>query len=115
MQLERVSHRVQMSRPKATRGRTLLISRVGHLLVVCAGQRREKGKGHTATGNEGSGYPSVRECGKGKECVSELGWTKVEEEDDSSRMKWSMWRERPPPLVRSLLEISVLEDVLWQK
>lgn len=96
-----------MSRPKATRGRTLLISRVGHLLALCAGQRREEEKGHAATGNEGSGYPRVRESGKGKALVSELGWTK--EEDDSSGIKWSMWRERP--LVGSLLEISMMEDV----
>lgn len=45
--------------------------------------------------------------------VSELGWTKEEEEDDGSGIKWSMWRERPP--VGSLLDISVLQDVLWQK
>lgn len=100
-----------MSRPKATRGHTLLISWVGHLLALCAGQRREEEKGHTATGNEGSGYPRVRECGKGKALVSELGWT--EEEDDSSGIKWWMRRERP--LVGSLLEISVMEDVQWQK
>lgn len=54
-----------------------------------------------------SGYPRVRECGKGKALVSELGWTK--EEDDSSGIKWSMQRERP--LEGSLLEISVMEDV----
>lgn len=51
-----------MSRPKATRGRTLLISRVGHLLALLAGQCGEKKRGHVAKGNGGSGYPEVGEA-----------------------------------------------------
>lgn len=113
MQLERVPTVCKWAVPKPL-GDTLLISRVGHLLARCAGQHREKVKGHVATGNEGIGK---WECGKEKERVSELGWTEEEEVDDGSGLKWSMWRERPP--VGSLLEIyicaaiCVMAEINW--